>query len=91
MMNHYSGLKMNQKMTPTMNPVSALHVTAQVRAILTAQRVTPVRAKGKSNMRQHYKIEPKPMPKWLETIYDCALAVIIGLLLSGALFEGLLK
>lgn len=42
-------------------------------------------------MRQHYKIDPKPMPRWLETIYDCVLAVVIGLLLSGALFEGLLK
>lgn len=59
MTNHYSGLKKKQKMTQTMNPVSALHVTAQVRGNMTARGVTPARAKEKSNMRQHYKIEPK--------------------------------
>lgn len=61
MMNHYSGLKMNQnqKMTLTTNPVSALRVAVQVKAIRTARGVTPVRAKEKFNMRQHYKIEPK--------------------------------
>lgn len=39
-------------------------------------------------MRQHYKINPKPMPKWLETMYDITLAVIIGMLLAGLLFGG---
>ncbi len=42
-------------------------------------------------MRQHYKPDPKPMPKWLETVYDWLLAICIGLVLSGVLFEGLSK
>lgn len=33
-------------------------------------------------MRQHYKIE---RPYWIERVYDIALAVAIGLLLSGVL------
>ena len=84
-------MNQNQKMTPTTNPVSALRVAVQVKAIRTAQGVTPVRVKEKFNMRQHYKIEPKPMPRWLETLYDCALAIVIGLLLSGALLGGVMK
>lgn len=46
-------------MTPTMNRVSALHVAAQVTAIRTAQGVTLVRVKGKFNMRQNCKNDPK--------------------------------
>lgn len=42
-------------------------------------------------MREHYKVTPKILPRWLECIYDVILAVVLGLLLSGALFEGLLK
>ena len=52
-------MNQNQKMTPTTNPVSALRVAVQVKAIRTDRGVTPVRAKEKFNMRQHYKIEPK--------------------------------
>ena len=52
-------MNQNQKMTPTANPVSALRVAVQVKAIRTDRGVTPVRAKEKSNMRQHYKIDPK--------------------------------
>ena len=36
-------------------------------------------------MRQNYQINPKPMPRWIERVYDIALAVAIGLLLSGVL------
>lgn len=42
-------------------------------------------------MRQHYKVNPKPMPQWLETLYDCALAIVIDLLLSGALLGEVMK
>ena len=75
----------------TLNPASAHIATAQAKDSMTVHDAMHVKVKEKFNMRQHYKINPKPMPRWLETLYDCALAVIIGLLLSGALFEGLLK
>jgi hypothetical protein len=84
-------MKQNQNQKMIMNRVSALHVADQAKAIRTTQGVTTARAKEKFNMRQHYKINPKPMPQWLETLYDCALAIVLGLLLSGAFFGELMK
>lgn len=39
-------------------------------------------------MREHYRIDPKLMPRWLERIYDILLAICIGLVLAGVLFQG---
>ena len=39
-------------------------------------------------MREHYRVDPKPMPRWLECVYDILLAVCIGLVLAGVFFHG---